>query len=76
MAEDAAASVEASESPETTLKSRRERHRVAFTTLGTELKGLLELPAEAPQADEPRQNRDQKPIVDLANGMPTRRTGH
>jgi hypothetical protein len=69
MAEDAAASAGASECTETTSEIAATNDiAVAFATLGTELKGLLELPAEppAPATGEPRQNRDQKPIVDLA----------
>jgi hypothetical protein len=57
MAEDAAASVEASESPETSATPE---------TVETELKGLPVLPAEAPIGDEPRQDWDQMPGVDLA----------
>ena len=56
MAEDAAASVEASESPETSATAE---------TVETELKGLLELPAEAAASDELRQNRDERPAVEL-----------
>jgi hypothetical protein len=57
MAEDAVASVEASESPETSATAE---------TVETELKGLLELPAEAAASYELRQNRDERPAVELA----------
>jgi hypothetical protein len=56
-AEDTAASVEASESPETTATSE---------AVETELKGLSVLPAEGPTSDELRQDRDESPAVDLA----------
>ena len=56
MAEDAAASVEASESPETSATAE---------TVETELKGLLELPAEAPTSDELRQEWDERPAINL-----------
>jgi hypothetical protein len=39
---------------------------VGFAGLGTEFKGLLELPAHAPASDELRQNRDERRAVDLA----------
>ena len=55
-AEDPAASVQASESPETTATSE---------AVETELKGLLELPAEAAASDELRQNGDERPAVEL-----------
>ena len=35
-------------------------------TVETELKGLLELPAEAAASDELLQNRDERPAVELA----------
>src|SRR6516165_1448034 len=54
MAEKAAASVEASESPETS------------ATAETEFKGVLEPPTEASTSDELRQNRDERPAVELA----------
>jgi hypothetical protein len=57
MAEDAAACVEALESPETTATSE---------AVETELKGLPVLPAEGPTSDELRQDRDERPAVDLA----------
>jgi hypothetical protein len=57
MAEDAAASVEASESPETSVRP---------DTVETEVKGVLELPAQAPVNDELRQNSDEEPAVDSA----------
>jgi hypothetical protein len=56
-AEGTAASVEASESPETTATSE---------AVETELKGLSVLPAEGPTSDELRQDRDERPAVDLA----------
>jgi hypothetical protein len=57
MAEDAAAFVEASESPETTATSE---------AVETEIKGLPVLPAEGPTSQELRQDRDKRPAVDLA----------
>jgi hypothetical protein len=57
MAEDGVASVEASESPETSATAE---------TVETELKGLLELPAKAPTSDELRQESDERPAVNLA----------
>ena len=57
MAEKAAASVEASESPETSPTAE---------TAGTEFKGVLEPPTEASTSDELRQNRDEKPAAELA----------
>ena len=67
MADDAQTSVEASESPETTTeKVPTNDIAVTFAALGTELKGLLELSAEAPASDELRQNRDERPAVELA----------
>jgi hypothetical protein len=39
---------------------------VGFAGLGTEFKGLLELPAHAPASDELRQNLDERRAVDLA----------
>ena len=64
MAEDAVASVEASESPGTSsLKRRNDRHAVVMRHL--ERKGLLELPAEAAASDELRQNQDERPAVEL-----------
>jgi hypothetical protein len=56
MAEDAVPSVEASESPGTSAPAE---------TVETELKGLLELPAEAAASDELRQNQDERPAVKL-----------
>jgi hypothetical protein len=56
MAEDAVPSVEASESPGTSATAE---------TVETELKGLLELPAEAAASDELRQNQDETPAVEL-----------
>ncbi len=56
MAEDAVPSVEASESPGTSATAE---------TVETELKGLLELPAEAAASDELRQNQDERPAVEL-----------
>jgi hypothetical protein len=67
VADDAQTSVEASESPETTPeKVPTNDIAVAVAALGTELKGLLELPAEAPASDELRQKLDERPAVDLA----------
>jgi len=57
MAEKAVASVEASESPETSATAE---------TAGTEFKGVLEPPTEASTSDELRQNRDERPAVELA----------
>ncbi|HEY1885480.1 MAG TPA: hypothetical protein VGG86_05425, partial [Roseiarcus sp.] len=57
VAEDTAASVEASESPETT---------AAPEAVETELKGLPVLPAEGPTSYELRQDRDERPRVNLA----------
>jgi len=57
MAEDAAAFVEASESPETSATPE---------TVETELKGLSVLPAEGPTSDQRRQDWDKMPAVDLA----------
>ena len=57
MATKAAASVEASESPETSATAE---------TAGTEFKGVLEPPTKASTSDELRQNRDEKRAVDLA----------
>jgi hypothetical protein len=56
-AKDAASSLEVSESPETTTISE---------AVETELKGLPVLPAEAPTSYELRQDRDERPAVDLA----------
>ena len=56
-AEDTAASVEASESPETTATSE---------AVETELKGLPLLPAEGPTSYELRQDQDERPGVNLA----------
>ena len=56
-AEHTAASVEASESPETTATSE---------AVETELKGLPVLPAEGPTSYELRQDRDERPRVNLA----------
>ena len=69
MAEDAAASVEASESPKTNATPEAATTNdiaVAFAALGTELKGLLELTADEPASHELRDNRDERPAVDLA----------
>ena len=57
VAKDAAASLEASESPETTAASE---------AVETELKGLPLLPAEGPTSYELRPNRDERPGVNLA----------
>jgi len=57
MAEKAAASVEASESPETSATAE---------TAGTEFKSVLEPPTKASTSDELRQNRDERPAVELA----------
>ena len=56
-AEDTAASVEASESPETTATSE---------AVEPEPKGLPALPTEGPTSDELRQDRDERPRVNLA----------
>jgi hypothetical protein len=69
MAADAVASVEASESPEANAMPEAAATNdiaVAFALLGTELKGLLERPTEAPPSDEPRQNSDERQVVDPA----------
>ena len=69
MAEDAAPGVEASESlgtsatPETAVTADV---TVGFAGPGTEFKGLLELSAHAPASDEPRQKRDERRAVGLA----------
>jgi hypothetical protein len=68
MAEDRAPFVEASESPATNPMPETAATTgvaAAFAALGTQ-KGLLEPPARAPASDEPRQNRDERPAVDLA----------
>jgi hypothetical protein len=57
VAEDTATSVAASESPEMSATPE---------TVETELKGLSVLPAAAPVSDEPRQDRDERPGVNLA----------
>jgi hypothetical protein len=57
VAEDTAASVEASKSPETTATSE---------AVETELRGLPVLPADGPTSDELRQDRDERPAIDLA----------
>src|SRR5271166_5693486 len=64
MGQDATTSPEASERPETS--ATPETVTVAFGALGAELKGLLELPAEAPANDELRQNWEETQVVDLA----------
>jgi hypothetical protein len=72
LAEDAAASVKISESPETRRTpetSSTTDIAVAFAALGTQ-KGPLEPPAEAPASDELRQNRDEMPAVDLPERNP------
>jgi hypothetical protein len=69
MTEHAVPSVEASESPGTSAMSETAAMTdvtAAFAALGTEPKGLLELPAQAPAGDELRQNRDERRAVDLA----------
>jgi hypothetical protein len=69
MAEDAAPSVEASQSrgtsptPETDATTDA---TVVFGALTTEPKSLPERLPQAPASDEPRQNRDERPTVDLA----------
>jgi hypothetical protein len=63
MAENAAPCVEASESPGTAATTDV---TVGFAGLGTEFKGLLELPAHAPASDELRQNRDERRAEHLA----------
>ena len=55
-AEDTAASVEASESPETT---------ATLEAVETKLKGLPVLPAAGPISGELHQDRDERPAVDL-----------
>ena len=57
MAEKAVASVEASESPETSVPAE---------TAGTEFKSVLEPPTKASTSDELRQNRDERPAIELA----------
>jgi hypothetical protein len=57
MTDDAAASMEALESPETS---------VTPEAAETELKGLPVLPAEAPTSDEPRKDSHERRAVDLA----------
>ncbi len=69
MGQDATDSPEASERPETSATPETAATNdmtVAFGALGAELKGLLELPAEAPANDELRQNREETQVVDLA----------
>jgi hypothetical protein len=68
MAEDAAASVEASESPgmsATPETAATNDIAVAFAGLGTELNGPLELPVEVPASNDLRQKRDERQAVDL-----------
>src|SRR6516225_2076197 len=57
MAAKAVASVEAPESPETSATAE---------TTGTEFKSVLEPPTKASTSDELRQNRDERPAVELA----------
>ena len=67
MAEDAGPSVEGSESPGTNPMPETAATTdatVAFAALGTQ-KCLFELPAEAAASDELRQNRDERPAVEL-----------
>jgi hypothetical protein len=67
MAEDAGPSVEGSESPGTNPMPETAATTdatVAFAALGTQ-KGLFELHAEAGASDELRQNRDERPAVEL-----------
>ena len=69
MGQNATASPEASERPETSATPETAATNdmaVAFAALGAELKGLLELPAEAPANDELRQNREERQAADLA----------
>ena len=67
MAEDAGPSVEGSESPGTNPMPETVATTdatVAFAALGTQ-KCLFEMPAEAAPSDELRQNRDERPAVEL-----------
>jgi hypothetical protein len=67
MAEDAGPSVEGSESPGRNLTPETAATTdatVAFAALGTQ-KCLFEMPAEAAASDELRQNRDERPAVEL-----------
>ena len=67
MAEDAVSSPKASESPETSATPETATTidiAAAFAALGTQ-KCLFEMPAEAAASDELRQNRDEKPAVEL-----------
>ena len=69
MGQDATAAPEASKRPETSATPETAATNdmaVAFAVLGAELKGLLELPAEAPANDELRQNREERQAADLA----------
>ena len=69
MAEDAAPNVEASEFPGTSATTETAATTdviVRFAGLGTEFKGLVELPAHAPASDDLGQNRDERRAVDLA----------
>jgi hypothetical protein len=68
MGEDAVPSVEASECPGMSPMPEAAATTdvtVAFAALGTQ-KGPFEVPAEAAPGDELRQNRDERPEVDLA----------
>jgi hypothetical protein len=63
-AEDAAPCLEAPDSPGRSTKPETAATTdvpATFAALGTEPKGPLELPAEAPAGDELRQNREEKP---------------
>ena len=69
MAEDAMPSLEGSESPGASATPETAATAgvpVAIAALGTEPKGFLELPVQAPASDELRQNRDARRAADLA----------
>jgi hypothetical protein len=63
MGQDATASSEVSEQPETSATPDRV---VPFAALGAELNGLVKRPAEAPANDELRQNPEERQVADLA----------
>jgi hypothetical protein len=69
MKQDATALPEASRRPETSATpetAAMSDMAVAFSALGAELKDLLKLPAEVPEKDELRQNREERQVADLA----------
>ena len=78
MGQDATAAPEASKRPETSATPETAATNdmaVAFAALGAELKGLLELPAEAPANDELCQNQATRPSSPPASGSPRRANG-